>query len=64
MIQKQLGVVAILLLRNKVGVVGKKLMLGGSPATVTTTIATAVSLYEKVVCRFYRFQDYLSLPLS
>jgi len=64
LLKKQLGVVAVALLRQKVGVTNKKFMLGGAAATVSTVIATAVSPYEKVICRFYRFADYLTHPLS
>lgn len=64
MLQKQLGVIAVALLRPTVGVTNKKFILGGAAATVSTTTATAVSNYEKVVCRFYRFADYLIHPLS
>ena len=64
LLQKQLGVIAIALLRETVGVTNKKFMLGGGNATVTSTTATAVSKYEKVVCKFYRFVDYLEKPLS
>ena len=59
-----MGVIAIALLRETVGVTNKNFMLGGGTATVTTTAATAVSKYEKVVCKFYRFVDYLEKPLS
>jgi hypothetical protein len=64
LLQKQLGVIAIALLREKVGGIEKKFMIGGNRATVTSTAATAVSKYEKVVCKFYRFVDYLEKPLS
>jgi hypothetical protein len=47
-----------------VGVTNKKFMLGGAAATITTTTATAVSKYEKVVCKFYRFADFVEHPLS
>ena len=64
LLQKQLGSIAIALLRTTVGVTDKKFMLGGAAATITTTTATAVSKYEKVVCKFYRFADFVEHPLS
>jgi len=57
-------VIAIALLRPTVGVTNKKFIIGGPAATISLTTATAVSSYEKVVCRFYRFADYLTHPLS
>lgn len=42
----------------------KKFMLGGAGASITLNTATAISPYEKVICKFYKFQDYLNHPLS